>query len=312
MNMKAFAIAGRDGQPAIQDIAQPEPAAGEVLIAVEAASVNGFDLSVAAGYVWDMIPHEFPVVLGRDLVGTISAVGQGVDTVAVGDLVAAVIPGMGLGPRTGSLTEYVAVPATAVTRVPKQVDAHTAAVIGLAGIAAHDAVAALNIQPGETVLVSGATGGVGSIALQLAAANGATVIATGRAGQEEDYVRGLGAAHVVDYTGDLVTAVQTIAAEGVDKALHAAGDPAVIGNVIRASGTVATTLGATNQAFGRDDLTVAAIMAAATGEKLAQLLDRVADGKVRVNVEATVPLDRAHEAFKHFADGTLGKVLVTP
>src|SRR5215211_7332559 len=108
--MKAFTITGRGTQPSLQEIPEPEPAAGEVLIAVEAASVNGFDLSVAAGYVWDMLPHEFPVVLGRDLVGTVTAVGDDVDTVRVGDRVAAVIPGMGLGPRTGSLAEYVSVP----------------------------------------------------------------------------------------------------------------------------------------------------------------------------------------------------------
>src|SRR3954462_15507331 len=109
--MKAFAIPTRDTQPAVQDVPQPEPAPGEVLIAVEAASVNGLDVSVAAGYVWDMIPHEFPVVLGRDLVGTVTAVGDGVDTVAARDRVAAVIPGMDLGPRTGSMTEYASVPA---------------------------------------------------------------------------------------------------------------------------------------------------------------------------------------------------------
>src|SRR5438270_9252814 len=109
--MKAYAISGRDSQPAVQDIPQPEPAEGEVLIAVEAASVNGFDLSVAAGYVWDMIPHEFPVVLGRDLVGTVTAVtavtavgdGDGDDGVSVGIWVPGVIPGMALGlPGHGS------------------------------------------------------------------------------------------------------------------------------------------------------------------------------------------------------------------
>lgn len=92
--MKAFAITARDTQPAVQDVPQPEPAAGEVLVEVEAASVNGFDLSVAAGYVWDMIPHEFPVVPGRDRVGTVTAVGRGVDSIGVGDRVAAVIPGL--------------------------------------------------------------------------------------------------------------------------------------------------------------------------------------------------------------------------
>ena len=134
--MKAFALTARDTQPAVQDVPQPEPAAGEVLVEVEAASVNGFDLSVAAGYVWDMIPHEFPVVLGRDLVGTVSAVGDDVDSVWIGDRVAGVIPGMALSVRTGSFAEYVALPASAVTAVPSKVDAPQAAVIGLAGVAA--------------------------------------------------------------------------------------------------------------------------------------------------------------------------------
>ena len=137
--MKAFAIPARDTQPAVQDVPQPEPAPGEVLVEVDAASVNGFDLSVAAGYVWDMIPHEFPVVLGRDLVGTVIAVGDGVDSVSVGERVAGVIPGMALSARNGSFAEYVALPASAVTAVPSKVDAPQAAVIGLAGVAAHDA-----------------------------------------------------------------------------------------------------------------------------------------------------------------------------
>ncbi len=282
-----------------------------MLVQVEAASVNGFDVSVAAGYVWDMLPHEFPVVLGRDLVGTVTAVGDGVNNVEVGDRVAGVIPGVALGPRNGSFAEQVSLSASAVTRVPSGVDAYDAAVIGLAGIAAHDALEALDVQRGETVLISGATGGVGSIALQLAVAAGATVIATARPGQEEEYVRGLGAAHTVDYTGDVVAAVRAIAPQGVDKALHAAGDAAAIGKVVRAGGGVASTLAATAEQLGRDDVTVTGIMAAATADKLARLLDHVASENLRVNIEARVPLDRAHEALKTFADGTLGKVLVT-
>lgn len=310
--MKAFAITARDTQPAIQDLPTPEPAAGEVLIEVEAASVNGFDLSVAAGYVWDMIPGiEFPVVLGRDLVGTVTAIGDGVEGLSAGDRVAAVIPGMALGPRTGSFTEHVVLPASAVTLVPSGVDAQQAAVIGLAGIAAHDALEALNIQAGQTVLVSGATGGVGSIATQLAVASGATVIGTAQPGQEEEYVRSLGAAHTVDYTSDVPAAVKAIAPQGVDKVVHAAGDPAALAALLKDGGAVASTLGATADQVGRDDITVAAIMAAATAEKLAALLERVAKGELRVNIETAIPLDRAPEAFAAFADGTLGKVLIT-
>jgi NADPH:quinone reductase-like Zn-dependent oxidoreductase len=309
--MKAYALTARDTQAAPSDLPRPDPAAGEVLVDVEAASVNGFDLSVAAGYVFDMLPHEFPVVLGRDFVGTISAVGDDVSHLHVGDRVAGVIPGMYLGPRTGAFADQVAVTADAVTTVPEGVGVQDAAVIGLAGIAAHDALQALDVQPGDVVLVSGATGGVGSIALQLALAAGATVIATARPGQEDEYVRSLGATHTVDYTGDVPAAVREHAPDGVDKAVHAAGDAAAVGQVLRPGASVATTLGATAEQLGRDDVTVAPIMAVATADKLASLLDHVAQGNLRVNVEATVPLDRAHEAFALFADGTLGMVLFT-
>ena len=309
--MKSFAITARDSQPALQDLPQPEPAVGEVLVEVELASVNGFDLSVAAGYVWDMLPHEFPVVLGRDLVGTVTAVGDGVTGVSAGDRVAGVIPGVALGPRTGSLTQCVALPAGAVTAVPAGVSAEAAATIGLAGIAALDSLDALDVQSGDTVPVSGATGGVGSIATQLALAAGATVIATARPGEEEDYVRGLGAQHVVDYTGDLAEQVKAVAPQGVDKALHAAGEPAALGATLRAGATVASPRSATNDQLGRDDVTVYPIMATATADKLARLLALVAAGSLRVNVETVVPLDRAAEALAAFADGTLGKVLVT-
>lgn len=310
--MKAFTITARDNQPTVQDLPTPEPAADEVLVEVEAASVNGFDLSVAAGYVWDMIPGiEFPVVLGRDLVGTVTALGEGVEGISVGDRVAAVIPGMALGPRTGSFAEYVALPATAVTAVPAGVDTQHAAVIGLAGIAALDALEALDIQAGETVLVSGATGGVGSIATQFAVAAGATVIATAQPGPEEEYVRSLGAAHTVDYTGDVAAAVKDVAPQGVDKIVHSAGDPAALASLLKAGGAVASTVGATAEQFDGEDVAVATIMAAATADKLAALLQRVAQDELRVNIETAIPLDRAAEAFAAFADGTLGKVLLT-
>jgi NADPH:quinone reductase-like Zn-dependent oxidoreductase len=230
VHMKAFAITARDASPAVQELPQPQPGAGEVLVAVEAASVNGFDLSVAAGYVWDMLPHEFPVVLGRDFVGAVAAVGDGVEQITVGDRVAGVIPGVALG--AGALGEYVAVPATAVTTVPAGVEVHQAAAVGLAGVAAHDAVEALAPRPGEVVLVSGATGGVGTLAVQRAAAAEVSVIGTARPGEEEEYVRGLGATHTVDYTTDVPAAVRAVAPDGVDKALHFAGDPAAIGKTV--------------------------------------------------------------------------------
>ena len=82
---KALAIASRDSKPEVIEVAGTEPAAGQVAVAVCAATVNGFDLSVAAGYVFEMLPHTFPVVLGRDFAGVITAVGDGVGGLSVGD-----------------------------------------------------------------------------------------------------------------------------------------------------------------------------------------------------------------------------------
>src|SRR4051794_41255171 len=151
--MKALVIAARDSQPAVQELPRPEPGAGEVLVAVKAASINGFDLSIAAGRVWDMAPHEFPVVLGRDLVGTVTAVGDGVDNVAVGDRVAGIIPGLVLGPRTGSVTEYVSLPASAVAPGPPSGGTHAAPGSGPSRRAGDDPRAGPRVRRGGLGLV---------------------------------------------------------------------------------------------------------------------------------------------------------------
>lgn len=307
--MKVFAVAARDTAPMLLDVSEVTPGPGELLVAVEAASINGFDVAVAAGRVWDAMPHEFPVVLGRDFVGIVAGVAADVDGFAVGDRVAGLITGSSLGP--GSLGDYVAVPATAVTHVPTSVDARDAAAIGLAGIAAGDAVETLHIRPGDIVLISGATGGVGSFAVQLSAMHGATVLATARPGREDEYVRALGASHTVDYTGDLAAGVRAIAPEGVAGALHAAGDPTSLAALVRPGGVLASMLGATNAQVKRDDITVTAVVATGTPDKLAHLLDDVANRRLRVHIGAALPLDRADEALTAFRNGTLGKVLVT-
>jgi NADPH:quinone reductase-like Zn-dependent oxidoreductase len=306
--VKALAIAGKGTAPAVIDVPEPGLEPGLVRVSVEAASVNGFDLAVASGRMWDTMPHEFPVVLGRDFVGTVAGVSDGVDLVP-GERVAGTIVAPALG--SGSIAECVTTAASAVARVPEAVSTRDAAAVGLAGVAAYDATAALELEPGDTLLVAGATGGVGSIAVQLAVGRGVNVIATARPGDEEDFVRSLGASHVVDYTEDLPAAVRGIAPDGVDKALHAAGDPASLATTLRVGGRLASMLGATTEQVGRDDIIVVAVVAHATPEKLADLLQEVASARLRVRVTTSVPLDRADEALAAFGGGTLGKVLVT-
>jgi NADPH:quinone reductase-like Zn-dependent oxidoreductase len=170
---------------------------------------------------------------------------------------------------------------------------------------------ALDMAEGHVVLIAGATGGVGSVATQLAAARGGTVIATARPGDEESFVRSLGASHVVDYTGDVAADVRALAPEGVDRALHAAGDVTSVAALVRPGGLLASMLGATPDGVGRTDFTVTAVVAHATPEKLADLLERVASAQLKVPVTTTVPFDDAPDALDAFRAGTLGKVLIT-
>lgn len=153
--MRALGITARGEAPAVVKVDDPEPAAGQVRIAVEAASINGFDLAVAAGLVWDHMPHTFPVVLGRDFAGTVEKAGSGVGEVKVGDRVAGAITTLELGP--GPIGEQLVADASSLTAVPEPVSPVQAAAVGLAGVTALDLIDALSVVSDDTVLVSGAT-----------------------------------------------------------------------------------------------------------------------------------------------------------
>ena len=187
--MRAVAMTGFDTAPTLADLEVPEPAEGEVRVRVWAASVNGFDLAVAAGYTKDFMEHRFPLVLGKDFAGQVDAIGSGVTGYAVGDRV--------FGTRTkpylgdGSFAEYVTVPtAVGLAPLPKGVSFTDAAALGLAGAAAHGVIEGAALEPGNTIVVIGATGGVGNQVVQLAAAAGARVIATAHADAERERVTG--------------------------------------------------------------------------------------------------------------------------
>ncbi|MDQ1615977.1 MAG: hypothetical protein QOJ60_1916 [Actinomycetota bacterium] len=305
---RALAIAGRDQQPAVQDVPTKGLGPGQVRVAVQAASVNGIDAYVAAGYVWDSMPHEFPVVLGRDLAGQVEAVADDVTSVSVGDQVAAVITALDL--YTGAVAERVVVDADQLVRVPDGVTPVQAAALGLAGVSARALVDALDLSKEDVVLVSGATGGVGALAAQLAAATGASVIGTARPGTE-DFVRALGAAYAVDHTGDLAAAVRAIAADGVTAVAHAAGDPAALGALLQPGGRLASVVGATADTVGREDVTVVPVLADGDPGKLRALLDAVAAGDLQVPISATFPMDEAPAAVAAFGGHKLGKLVIT-
>ncbi|NUR26014.1 MAG: alcohol dehydrogenase catalytic domain-containing protein, partial [Catenulispora sp.] len=175
--MRAIAFHGFGQPAAADDLPLPEPGPGEVLVRVRSASLNGFDLGVLGGHLKDAMEHRFPVVLGKDFAGEVAAVGADTTGLAVGDRVFGVVMHPALG--AGSLAEHVVVNAAyGVARLPEGLSADDAAALALAGSAALGAVDAVAPQAWETVLVVGATGGVGGYAVQLAAARGSTVVAT--------------------------------------------------------------------------------------------------------------------------------------
>ena len=307
--MNAFVMRDFDTPPAVETVPTPQPGPGEVLVRVRAASVNGFDLGVAAGMLRGMMEYRFPVVLGRDFAGTVDAVGEGTTRFTAGDAVFGAVA----DPSTlfsGSFAEYLAVPETAhLTRIPDGVDVVQAGALGVAGAAALQAVDAVAPKSGETVLVSGATGGVGAYAVQLAAARGATVIATATAGAATDFVGELGAAHAVDYTGDLAAQVRAIAPDGVDAVIHAAGDVTELGALLAPGGHLASTRLMSPDQAGLEGVSITAVMANPDAAALDLLAAEVAAGRLRVPIQRTYPLAEAGQAFADFS-GALGKVVI--
>ena len=300
--MRAVAIAEQGSTPAVLTLPTPSPVAGEVLVKVTASSLNGFDVAVAAGSLVELMEHVYPVALGKDFAGTVEALGQGVNSLAVGDAVFGVLMKPVLA--DGTLGEFATVSAGfGIAQVPAGVSVADAGAVGLAGAAALGVLGALDLQVGQTLLVVGATGGVGSILSQYAAAAGARVIATATPGVEADFVRGHGATEVVDPKGDVAAQLATIAPNGVDAIAHLAGDPAVLIPLLAPEGRLASTHG-----FGADQNPAAnAVMANPDAATLDRLAADISSGVLRVPITRTFALDEVPAAIAAFPAGTLGK-----
>lgn len=307
--MRAATLETVPGAPAVTELETPRPEAGELLVKVAAAALNGFDRAVAAGYLQGMMEHRFPLVVGKDFAGTVEALGEGVDGFAVGDAVFGVVAKPYLGP--GSLAQYITVPAAhGIVAVPEGLSMRDAGALGLAGTAALDSLNAVALDKGETVLISGATGGVGALAVQLAVARGAKVIATARPGAAAEFVTGLADAevHVVDYTGDLETQVRPLTPDGVDALVHLAGDGVLLAGLLRPGGRMVSTVGFDPSTVESRDVTVHTLMADPNTQTLRTLAEGAASGALRVPVTAVYPLEQAPDAFAAFNAGHLGKL----
>jgi NADPH:quinone reductase-like Zn-dependent oxidoreductase len=298
--MRAIAEEKFGGSIALMDLPVPEIGPGEVLIRVRAAGVNPFDWKVADGALEGERKHRFPLILGFDAAGVIERVGAGVTELAEGDEVYGYLfkPVMG----GGSYAEYVSAPASIVARKPESVGFAESAALPTPGLAAMDLMDAVDLREGETVLVVGATGGVGSYAVQLAARRGARVIATARRANET-FVREFGAAETIDHTReDLVEAVLVAHPDGIEAIIDVASDREALGHIaglVKKGGRVASSVYAADAGglTGRD-IRAAKVSMQPDARRLRELARLVDAGEISVRLARAFPLERAPEALE--------------
>ncbi|MFI9401978.1 NADP-dependent oxidoreductase [Nocardia sp. NPDC052316] len=309
--MRAIVVRKFGATPELTDMPVPEAGAGAVRVQLEAAGVNPFDAKMADGILDGKLPHDFPMILGVDGAGTVAAVGPGVTGFAVGDRVV----GKFLNPPAGhgSFAEFAVVPESGIlVRVPEAVPTVAAAALPTAGLTAQDMVDGTEIEPGQTALIVGATGGVGSFLVQLANMAGANVIATAR-GDVADQMTRLGAAETVDYTaGSVREQVGAAHPDGIDVLYDLVSPPEVLAELaelVRDGGTVYSTIwSADEDALRSRGIRGGNIESKGGARELARLLDRVAEGDVVVPIDATVPLADGAQVIG--ATGARGKTVL--
>jgi NADPH:quinone reductase-like Zn-dependent oxidoreductase len=291
--VRAAVIRGFGVEPELADLPTPEPAEGEIRVRMRAAGMNPFDWKVIDGALRGVVDHHFPLVMGSDGAGVVDAVGPGVDAFAVGDRVFGQFMKVALG--RGSYAEQVLAAADGkLAPVPDDLSFEVAAALPTASVTAYQAVQALGLEPGHTLLVNGASGGVGQSAVQLAAGAGAHVLATAPP-DLADHLRDLGAAEVVDFTrGPTADQVRAAHPDGIDAVLDLVSTPGeadpMVG-VLRPGGTVLSTNGALDveglEARGLRGLN---FYSDATPQALAAVATLAAGGQLRVTIDTTVPL----------------------
>ena len=289
----------------------PELDPEEVLIAVHTAGVGPWDADIRGGW-WPQGSPRFPVILGTDGSGKVAAVGSRVRRFKVADKVYSY---SWLNPKGGFYAEYVAVNSEKVARMPKRLDLRKAGAIPTTAFTALQGVDdALQIKREESVIIHGASGGVGTLAVQFAKLRGARVLATASGADGKALVRRLGADWAVDgKQEDIVAAARRFAPEGIDAVLAFAGGNALEEciHTLRRGGRVAYPNGVEPGPEEQRTITIKTYDAV-PGVREFERLNRAVDAaRLKVPIAAAYPLAQAAKAHQRLAKGhVLGKVVV--
>ncbi|AKT38462.1 NADP-dependent oxidoreductase [Chondromyces crocatus] len=275
----------------VEDAPDPVAGAGEVLLDVAAAGVNPIDWKIVEGYLKDLLGDRFPLTPGVEVCGTVAALGEGVEDLALGDTV------FGLIGLTGGYATRIAVPARFLAPKPRSLSHLEAGASAAAALTAFQAVHELGkLTPGQRVLVHAAAGGVGSFAVQMARIAGAEVIGVTSAGNEA-YVLGLGASRVIDYRTERF---ENLVAE-VDLVLDLVGGDTLerSWDVLKPGGLLVSAISppdpARAAAVGARGIHLVSRSDSAQLREIGGLFD---SGKLRLTLAGVFPLDEVVQALE--------------
>lgn len=293
---------------------KPEAGEGEVLIHVKAAGVNPVDAAVARGMLDSAIPAEFPAIPGWDVAGVIEGRGHAARRFEEGDEVYAYARRPKV--KHGTFAEYVVLPEAYVAKRPNKISIEESGGIPLVGLTAYQSLFdAGKLQEGQTVLILGASGGVGTLAIQLAKSAGAIVI--GVASQKNHaYMKELGADETVDYHDNHVgEAVDEIEPNGVDLIFHCSRGDAfsqvMESDVLKKGGHVVSITNSKPDIS--KDINFQYVFVEPNAAQLEKLSELANEGKIKVPVSKTYSLEEAAEALREIESlHTRGKLIVTP
>jgi NADPH:quinone reductase-like Zn-dependent oxidoreductase len=307
--MKAVGVTGPDFMPRLFDISEPIAAPDGVVVDVMAASVNDFDRVAVRGRHIRLRDQLDPVLLGRDFVGRVATVGDGVDYIHVGMYVAGALAPQAPG-QPGTFTEKVAVPASLLAPVPDGVDVAQAASVGLAGVTALDAVNMLGAANLGNMVIHGPVSGVGGFALQLAKARGAVVAAI-TLPEQAHLASELGADLVIADGANATQSIQNVRdvfGFGVDTAIHVDGDRSVVAGVVPPGGRFTSVTDVSTSATRGAGYVPTIVVP--NGHKLADLLFKVASGRLRSHVHRTLSFDQVADAVNPRGNDTDGRIVL--
>ena len=299
--MKAVLLRGYGdvSQLSYEDVPEPLAAAGEVLVKTIAVSINPIDWKLRRGDLKEMMPLEFPTILGRDLSGEVVALGEGVDGLKVGERV------FGLVNR--SYAEYVVCKPVDLARTPVNLDGIDAAALPLVLLTGSQVIeVGVRPRPGEIILITGAIGGVGRTAVHVAKQHGAHVIAGVRSSQRVE-AEGLGADRVIALDDEKEIAALPELDAVADMVGHETIDRILLR--IKKNGVLATVLGAPPSAEGRD-LRVVSIWAQPDSVRLEELGREVARGLFSIPISKRFELSQIREAQQLAEKGGIGKIVL--